>query len=413
MAVIDIVKWDANEYLYAWKFPSEELSTWTQLIVAETQEAVLMKEGQAFGPFKAGRYTLDTRNLPYLTTFLKIPMGGKTPFTAEIWFVNRMMTLDVKWGTTDPIQLQDPKYNIMLPIRAFGQCGIQIDDSLKFLLKLVGTMPDFDRSQLTSYFRGVVLTRSKDLIARKIIKEGISILEISAHLSEISSALQDRLKEELNDFGVNLINFFVNSINTPEDDPAVTKLKGALARKAEMSILGFNYQQERSFDTLETAAGNPGAGQAGVMGAGMGLGMGLGIGGSMGGSMGQMAQNLQLGWIVCPTCGLSNQPMAKFCCSCGATLAKQERLQKSQGVILVCDKCGTECSEGTKFCPKCGEPLPRKCEKCNAEVPVGAKFCSNCGKQLLCNCAKCDTVIPYGAKFCPECGSPLTTQEGK
>jgi membrane protease subunit (stomatin/prohibitin family) len=386
MAIVDVVKWNANEYLYAWKFPSEELSTWTQLIVSETQEAILMKEGQACGPFKAGRYTLDTKNLPVLTSFLKIPMGGKTPFTAEVWFVNKMMTLDVKWGTPDPIQLQDPKYNIMLPVRAFGQCGIQISDSLEFLLKLVGTMPVFDRNQLTSYFRGVVLTRSKDLIAKKIIKDGISILEISAHLTEISTALQDQLKAELAEFGVNLVNFFVNSINTPEDDPAVAKLKEALARKAEMGILGFTYQQQRSFDTLEAAAANPGGGQAGVMGAGMGLGMGLGVGGAMGSSMGQMAQNLQFGGVACPKCGMSNQSVAKFCFSCGATLAQRPEQPKDDRAILVCDKCGTEVSGGTKFCP-------------------------GCGKRLLQKCTKCDTVLPYGTKFCSECGTVCITEE--
>lgn len=44
-----------------------------------------------------------------------------------------------------------------------------------------------------------------------------------------------------------------------------------MAKKAEMDIIGYNYQQERSFDTLETAAGNSGNG--GMMNAGMGLSM--------------------------------------------------------------------------------------------------------------------------------------------
>ncbi|MFW8566836.1 hypothetical protein [Orrella sp. 11846] len=37
MAVIDLVKWDGNPFILAWHFPSDQLSTWTQLIVNETQ----------------------------------------------------------------------------------------------------------------------------------------------------------------------------------------------------------------------------------------------------------------------------------------------------------------------------------------------------------------------------------------
>ena len=43
MAIIDVVKWDAPSGIYAWKFPSEELSAKTQLIVSESQDAIMLK----------------------------------------------------------------------------------------------------------------------------------------------------------------------------------------------------------------------------------------------------------------------------------------------------------------------------------------------------------------------------------
>lgn len=67
MAVIDLVKWNGSPNILAWKFPSEELSTWTQLIVNETQEAYLVKGGVYQGPFGAGRHTLSTENIPLLS----------------------------------------------------------------------------------------------------------------------------------------------------------------------------------------------------------------------------------------------------------------------------------------------------------------------------------------------------------
>ena len=164
MAIIDLVKWNGNPSILAWRFPSDQLSTWTQLIVNETQEAYVVKEGVYQGPFGPGRHTLDTENIPLLTSLMGLPFGGKSPFTAEVWFVNRATNLDIKWGTPDPIQLQDPKYQLMVPVRAFGQYGVKITDAKKFLLKLVGTLPGFDAATLAEYFKGVFTTKIKSNI---------------------------------------------------------------------------------------------------------------------------------------------------------------------------------------------------------------------------------------------------------
>ena len=291
MALVDVIQWNAPRGVYAIKHPTSDLGTWTQLIVQETQEAMLMKEGRYFGPFAPGRHTLDTKNFPLIEKFMRIPFGGKTPFTAEVWFVNKAIALDVKWGTATPMQLKDPEYNIMLPVRAFGQFGIKILDTKKFLEKLVGTLPAFTESTLISYFKGIVMARTKDLIAEQITHKKISILEISAYLSDISEVLEQHLAVEFAEFGLGLQKFRVMSITTPEDDPAVMRLKEALAKKAEMDIIGFSYQQERSFEVMQAAAANEGS-SGSIMGAGMGAGMGIGMGATMGGQMGGMMGQL-------------------------------------------------------------------------------------------------------------------------
>lgn len=386
MALVDVVKWDATDDVYAWKYPSQELATWTQLIVSESQEAVLLRGGQMSEPFGPGRHTLSTENIPILSKLVNIPFGGKSPFSAEVWYVNKSIPLDVKWGTSDPIQLQDPKYNIMLPVRAFGQFAVQIESTKDFLIKLVGTMQEFDRQKLTSYFKGLMLTRVKDCIAKQLVREKISILEISANLNSISQGLLNEMANEFMPYGVKLVNFFVNSINTPEDDPAVQQLKAALAKKAEMDILGYSYQQERTFDTMQVAAGNEGS-AGGTMGAGMGMGMGMGLGAGMGNMMGSMAgqlnQNIQqpnmqqspaqTTQIQCPKCNASNPDGAKFCAGCGNSLATPQQ------EMVACPKCNEQTPKVGKFCASCGTPMVRKCSNCKGDLPQGAKFCLECG----------------------------------
>ncbi|MDR0315053.1 MAG: SPFH domain-containing protein, partial [Oscillospiraceae bacterium] len=140
MAIVDVIKYDGSPDVFAWKYPSDDLGTWTQLIVNESQEAILYKGGQALDLFSAGRHTLETANIPILNKIINLPFGGRSPFKAEVWYINKVYSLDVKWGTATPIQLQDPKYKIFIPLRSFGQFGIQIEDSRKFFFFFFGTL---------------------------------------------------------------------------------------------------------------------------------------------------------------------------------------------------------------------------------------------------------------------------------
>ena len=424
-----MVKWNGTDQLYAWKYPSQELSTWTQLIVSESQEAVLIKEGKMIGPFTSGHHTLDTKNIPLLSDLFSIPFGGKSPFTAEVWFVNKAIPLDIKWGTTQPIQLKDPMYGVMLPVRAFGQFAIQIKDTRKFLIKLVGTMPVFSKDKLVEYFRGLLMTRVKDAIATTIIKERISILEITAELDRISSVLHLKMDKELQEFGIELIQFFVNSINTPEDDHAVLRLKEALAKKAEMDILGYSYQQERSFDTMQTAAANEGQVASSLLGAGVGLGMGVGVGNAIGNMTGQIEDTINP-VKRCNKCNTTLHSEVEYCHNCG-TYQEDGMINSKQKISqLICDKCGAKAKLDSKFCPECGDPfilckncgtdnaedaiicrkcgqdMPKTCSSCGEQVTSSDKFCPSCGITFLKECSNCSNKLLKEVKFCPKCGSP-------
>lgn len=377
MAIIDVVKWNADDTLYAWKFPHEELSTWTQLIVSESQEAVLLKGGQMIGPFGPGRHTLSTENIPLLSSLFKLPFGGRSPFTAEVWFINKAIPLDVKWGTAEPVQVLDPLYQVMLPVRANGQYGVQIQDSRKFLTKLVGTMPSFDRDKLVSYFRGVIVTRAKDAIANVIGTQNVSILQIATKLNIISDSLKAELAPDLSEFGLRIINFFVSSISTPEDDPAVQKMKTALAKRAEMNIVGFSYQQERQFDVMQAAASNEGGAINPVLGAGIGMGMGVAMGGAMGQTMSGVAQQSMQpfsGAVSCKKCNTSYPTDSRFCPGCGNPVATT-----AVAPAIPCGRCGASLPQGVRFCSECGEKQDKHCGKCGQEVANGAKFCGHCG----------------------------------
>lgn len=427
MAIVEVIKYDGTPDVFAWKYPNCELGTWTQLIVNETQEAILFKGGKVCDVFRAGRHTLSTENIPILSKVVNLPFGGRSPFTAEVWFINRAFNLDIKWGTQTPIQLQDPKYKVFVPVRAFGQFGIQIDDSQKFLLKLVGTLPKFDRTSILKYFRGVYLTKAKDAIASYLVHKNVSILEINAYLDEISDYLKERMAPVFDEYGIRLSSFYVNDISVPEEDNAVKQLKKALAKRAEMDIVGYSYQQERSFDTLEGAATNPNSMQGGFMGAGIGLGMGVGVGGAMGHQFSNLTQTINTAETkTCPKCNATIDKTSRFCnrcgfdtessgktasikCSaCGAALTTDSKFCMTCGKRYnPCAKCGADIPDGASVCPSCGSAIPKPCPNCGKILPADSKFCPECGTPLVKRCPSCGKQVDNGTKFCPECGTPI------
>lgn len=282
MAIIDVVKYQAQENEFVWKYPSSDLKIGTQVIVNQSQYAFFVKGGEILDEFTSGTYTLKSENIPLLNKIINLPFGGDSPFQAEVWYVNLLTKLDNKWGTTMPVLVEDPKYGIIIPIRAFGQYGFKVSNPRLFLQTLTGNLQSFSAQKIQEYFKGKIISSLTSLISKKITKDNISILEINIFLEELSLFCQKNISEEFKKFGLEIINFYFMSINVPLDDPSITKLKEAKDLVAKVKITGIDlYQKDRSFDVLDKAAQNEGGTAGNLMGAGLGLGLGLGLGDQM------------------------------------------------------------------------------------------------------------------------------------
>jgi len=387
MAISDRIKYDGpaqslkgeDKQWLVYKFPGEDFVLGGQLIVNAAQEAAFYYTGEVLDIFGPGRHTLTKGNLPILQSFVNIPFGFKTPFTAEVYFINKISKLDMKWGTSTPFQVQDPKFGLIIDVRAFGQFGIKIKDAKKFLKEIIGVLSNndlVDHRIVTKYFKGLLTAKIKDIIANLIINNNLSIFDISGSLDSISATCKDKISSEFDRFGLEVINLFIESINIPPND--VAKLKSILEKKAEFTQMGDQrYLIMRQLDVLEKLAANPGEG-----GGGMGLGAGLGAGVATGNLLGKMVIDMNnppqstknMAPAKCPKCNHENPGEAHFCGKCGNKLLKEN---------LLCPSCGKENQADNAFCLFCGKPLAgKKCPKCKAISSEESEFCINCGNKF-------------------------------
>ena len=248
MPVIDIIKWEINDKEFCHKYPSDNISMGAQLVAYPGQTAFFVRGGKICDSFGQGTYTIQSDNIPILDALINVPFGSasrdaasgksKSPFKAEVWFVNTVTRLDLKWGTPVPLQLEDPKYNIIVSVGAFGQYGIKICDPALFLATLIGNMPGFTVTQIEAYVKGKLLGHLNGILAHYIAIDGVSILDINSRLKEMSGICEDELNKVFSAYGIEITEFSIISISVPDDDPSVVKLKDAKDMAARIRITG-------------------------------------------------------------------------------------------------------------------------------------------------------------------------------
>jgi membrane protease subunit (stomatin/prohibitin family) len=273
---IDIIEWlDDSRDTIVWRFPryDNEIKMGAKLVVRESQTAVFVNEGQVADAFGPGTYTLQTQNLPVLSTLKGWKYGFNSPWKAEVYFVSTRLFTDMKWGTQNPVIVRDPEFG-MVRLRAFGAYAVRVVDATKLLRELVGTDPQFRTEEVEEYLRQMVVSRLGGALA----SAGIPMLDLAAQQQTIGSRIGAILSEDLASVGLTIPTFIIENISVPPE------VEAALDKRTQMGILGDlnRYTQFQAANAVEAAASNPGG-----AGEGVGLGMGVALGQRMAQSLGQ------------------------------------------------------------------------------------------------------------------------------
>lgn len=390
MNISQVLQFEGPIDSLVWKNPIEDFNTTSVLVVDETHEALLVVNGNACDLFGPGRHTLETPNIPLVKRIINIPTDGKTSFPCKVFFINKVHQMDLTWGIPGEITLNDPVYDIFLHVGMCGNMNFQVMDSRKFMLKMVGFRDVFDAEGMVSKFRGIIKQYVKSYISKIMNVGKVSYFDMNENLFEISEVVREQLRPLFEDYGIDVLQFNIESITVPDED--FEAVKKAKELRASRKIQGYTWQEERQMDIAQTFAGNEGT--MGNIGGAVG---GFMLGGAFSGTVADIARSalspdrIPAGNAAGNAQGARPFDVTGFMENMGRGGQQPAADPRMEAPVMA------PASAGGKFCPNCGHPLS-----------PGAKFCEECGNKVEQNsnvCAGCGYVFTSESKFCPECGT--------
>ncbi len=361
---VEVLEWAVHgpdELLH--RLPEEgsaDIKMGAQLIVQENQVALFVRDGKCLDQLGPGRHVLSTLNLPFVTRLLSLPYGFESPFRAAVVFVNRKTFTDLRWGTRHPVAFRDRELGVVR-LRGYGRFSLRVAQPALFVNTLVGSRGEFVVTELEEYFRDVIVARLNDLLGEQIE----SLYDLPALYNELAAAAKMRIREDFRRYGLELVEFYVNSITPPEP------VQRMIDERSGMQAVG-NLDNFIRFEAAR-AIGGHGGGQGGstagtAVEAGVGAGLGLGLVPSLLASPAVLRVSAPAGPVPAPPVGTPAGPAGQN----GSAAAD----------TALCAACHGVVPSGARFCPACGRALaaPRACGGCAATLPDGARFCPACGR---------------------------------
>ena len=258
-----IIKYEGDGDTLVWKHPIEDFNLGSQLIVHESQEAIFFKDGQALDLFGAGRYTLETQQLPILEKLYQLPTDTEGTFHSEVYYINKTVQMALKWGTPEKVRFIDPLTGVPLELGASGEMNLQVSDSRKLIVKLVGTGKNISwgdgvTGTMQAMFRPLIANAVKTNLSSVIKNEAIDLLEIDEKLDVISESLRQKLLPGFEEYGLTIPQFYVNRVVLPEEDPNFKRIRElhtitlqTRVIQAEATVKTVQAQSETMYRTAE------------------------------------------------------------------------------------------------------------------------------------------------------------------
>lgn len=150
------------------------------------------------GPFDE---TLKTKNLPVLAEIVGLVFDDKSPFQAEVYFINLAKIVQVKFGVPY-FDIYDPRFmDFGVPVAVRGTISFKIEDYREFIK--LHRLNTFTLADFQLQIRDAVIRYVKDVVANAPATNNIPVVQIETKTAQINDVVEMDIAERLQEkFGV-------------------------------------------------------------------------------------------------------------------------------------------------------------------------------------------------------------------
>ncbi len=233
MAITTIESKNTEDYLI-WKHPNRDLSIGSQIIVNESEEALLFENGQLLHILQSGKHKIQSGNIPGIDGVIRRSIGNTPVIKIDTWFVSKVVSTDYKWGIQ--VQVKDNTHQLIVPLGSYGSILLKIEDPASFVMQVVGKNKKLKKEELKNFILPCIERALKEYIAEKIREGSLDIFSIETVLGKASGNVKDSLKIVFEKYGLSVVEFFVQGIQVQGESPEYKKIKESLADAASLKI---------------------------------------------------------------------------------------------------------------------------------------------------------------------------------
>lgn len=272
--IIDIVDHTTvGDEEFAWREPQEgsgDFRFGSRVIVGPSQAAVFVYRGEPQDVLETGDHMLSTGNLPILASLIGLATSGRTPFTADLYFVNLKDMPQIGWGTSTPIVMETPGKGMgVVLLITHGVIDIGVDESnvMQFVKQYVVGKPYLTVDNVRDRIQATLLGEIAQLIGTSGAQ---SVPDANKLLGDLEGSMLTKLNEKFTALGLRIKAFEANPFTAK--NVSLDELRNYVSLDV--------WERVQRLNIAQAAAENPGMGGA-LAGAGVGLGVGQQIGAAL------------------------------------------------------------------------------------------------------------------------------------
>ena len=213
--IIDRIENTGDGDLLFWRQPEEDFNTNSPLIVYPGTEAVFLENGRFVDVLGPGKHNLITDNIPFLSRFRNALSGGISTFPCRIYFVKTNASKEISFGGR--VKVNDPIYDVPLPIQYYGGYNVIIRNSGRFAEALVGDgQYRLERQGLDDWMKSR-LSQSLNVSLRKGLRSsGEELIDACEQADIVAEKVTQEFAIELEKYGMEIEKLAFESLEVDE-----------------------------------------------------------------------------------------------------------------------------------------------------------------------------------------------------